>query len=149
MKRTTLACVFLVGSLLSAAGCSTNRWARAFEPVGDTRFPAAEETAITFEQVPYPDLERSRDLTGFETIGVSQFRAPTQKQRPGSRDSDLRKHAAKVGAHHIRWAEVPIGTVGAGYVHQGTGHVASVTRTDYLAVYYRRAKQRGEQEGQP
>ena len=147
MRSAILRVACLVGIGLAMPGCSTNRWAREFEAVGDAQYPVVADAAITFEQVSYADLERDKSLPGFQIIGVSQFRGPIQKARPGTRDSGLRKHAARVGAEYVRWAEAPIGTVGAGYVNRGAGLVASVPRTDYLAVYYRRVSRHGELRG--
>jgi len=145
MRTQRMLALLLMGIALLAGGCQ-NPWADAYASRSRVSHPRVEEDLITCEQVDYRELERSVELPGFAVLGTSQFRSPIVPKRPGTRGSGLREHASKIGAEHVRWAESPIGTVGAALPN---GVAAVVTRTDYLAIYYRRLGSRGLVGSQP
>ena len=123
---------------LLLTGCATNRWAKNYEPRCDLDCPPTDPSEIVFEQS--IDLTRNTipEMSGFQVLGISEFRGPPEKYRPGSKGSGLRNHAAAIGAHHVRWAEFPFGYPGVIMVAPRSRTVGRDITADYKAVYYRR-----------
>lgn len=142
--------------LLVFLGCSRERavWIDTYRAGRVTEYPATTRAEVRFERVEYEALNGSASPAGFVEIGRSGRRSPLLRERPDGPDSVLRSQAAKIGAHLVRWAEVPVGsavpggaraTVSAsagtrGSVPQPAPPPQAETHADYLAVFYRRAR---------
>lgn len=127
--------------LVALSGC--NSWSANYEPLDPVQTPdgGASTGEVSFEQVDFDELSSDRTLPGHTAIGVTTFRGDMAHERPGARDSDLRRHAASVGADHVRWAEKRVG-----YRSSASGdrdhYAASASDVfDYLAVYYRKVRE--------
>lgn len=139
--RTTMirSLAVVVLPCLGVTGCTTatSGWVSSYRPASKAKHPRSDAADIRFERVHYELLGKSHDLPGYEVLGVSHFRAALEKTPPDARESPLRRQAAKVGAHYVRWAERTVGTKGA-LVPSAGGTLGVVTTVaDYLAVFYR------------
>jgi hypothetical protein len=121
-----------------AAGCQRPDFVNSFRPSGDLSDPPTELSDIRFEQVPFHVLDEQRDnvFPGFRRLGISEFRGTLLRVRPNDPTSSLSKQAQHIGAHRVRWSEMPVGYRATATYSDAGGSLWTVA--DYLAVYYRR-----------
>jgi hypothetical protein len=122
--------------LLVVAGCFRSVWITGYESLTDQTFARTEGRSIKFEEVDYAQLQKTRDLPGFTTIGVSSFRDQAVGIPPGSKDSSLRVQASQCGATYVRWASRSVTIVSGGVAYGGAAVSGTNEIFDYYAVFY-------------